>query len=342
MRKGENKSKDKLIRLTKCSHRVIIPLYIPNEEGYYKDAFDIFKMCLISILKTSSSPLKVSVIDNGGCKGVHKKLLELFDDNIIDELVIEKESIGKINSILKALRTTEERLVTITDADVLFLNNWEKEVISVFEAFPKAGMVSPVPVYRTHLRFTSNIWMRFLFSNRLQFLPVKNPEAMTRFANSIGWPWLDIKYKDVIATLKAKNNTLAVVGNAHFVGTYKREVFEKLPQVSSKYALGGDSEKLYTDLPIVKSGSYRLATYDNFAYHMGNELEPWMVNEFDELEEESKLYKDFEYLPRLKGGSLQYLFSEKIFKKLFTIKFLKKMFFKRKGLNKEQINNYIK
>ena len=340
MRKGENKSKDKLIKLSKCSHRVIIPLFIPNEEGYYKEAFDIFIMCLTSILKTSFSPLKVSVIDNGGCKSVHKKLLELFNDNIIDELIIERESIGKINSILKALRTTEERLVTITDADVLFLNNWEKEVVNVFEAFPKAGMVSPVPVYRTHFRFTSNIWMRFLFSNRLQFLSVKNPEAMTRFANSIGWPWLDIKYKDVIATLKAKNKALAVVGNAHFVGTYKREVFKKLPQMNSKYALGGDSEELYTDLPIVKSGGYRLATFDNFAYHMGNTSEQWMVEEFENLKEEVKIFKDFENLQKLRRGSLQYFLSEKIFKKIFTIKSFKRMIFKRKGLNKEQISNY--
>jgi hypothetical protein len=33
---------------------------------------------------------------------------------------------------------------------------------------------------------------------------------MTRFANSIGWPWLDIKYKDVIATLKLKMVLLRV------------------------------------------------------------------------------------------------------------------------------------
>jgi hypothetical protein len=49
---------------------------------------------------------------------------------------------------------------------------------------------------------------------------------MTRFANSIGWPWLDIKYKDVIATLKLKWY-YSCLGSSHFVATYKREVLMK-------------------------------------------------------------------------------------------------------------------
>lgn len=341
MRKGENISKDKQVKLVKCSHRVIIPLFIPHEEGYYAEAFKIFKMCLVSVRKTSFSPIKVSVIYNGGCAAVQTKLMKLFKEEVIDELVIEKEVIGKINSILKSLRTAEERLITITDADVLFLNNWEKEVVKVFEAFPKAGMVSPVPVYRTHLRLTSNIWMRFLFSNRLKFSPVKNPEAMTRFANSIGWPWLDKKYKDVIATLRSRNDHLAVVGNAHFVGTYKREVFKKLPKDNSDYILGGDSENLYTDLPTIKSGGYRLATYDNYAYHMGNTLETWMLNEFKALKSEVKRYNNFKHLYLLKRGALNYFLSEKIFKKMFKIRAFKSICFRMKGLTKEQLKDFI-
>ena len=219
MRKGKNISKDKLLKKEPCSHRVIIPLYIPHENDYYNDSFDIFKMCLLSIKKTSLSPLKISVINSGSCANVHAKLITLFEGGYIDELIVEKDNIGKINAILKALKTTEERLITITDADVLFLNCWEDQVLNIFKSFPKAGVVCPVPVFRTQLRLTSNIWMRYLFSNKLKFRPVKNKEAMTRFAKSIGWPWLDVKYKDVIATLKSNNGDLAVVGASHFVGT---------------------------------------------------------------------------------------------------------------------------
>ena len=77
MRKGENISKDKLLELKQCSHKVIIPLHIPNEKGYYTDAFKIFKLCLFSILKTSISPLKISVISNGCSNKINEKLLDL-------------------------------------------------------------------------------------------------------------------------------------------------------------------------------------------------------------------------------------------------------------------------
>ncbi len=341
MREGKNTSKEQLIGLKSCSHRVIIPLYIPNEGGYYKEAFQVFEMCLHSVLKTAMSPLKVSVVSNGSCQAVNSKLLKLNEEGYIDELIVETESIGKINSILKALKTCEERLITITDGDVLFVNNWEKETLNVFGAFPKAGMVSPTPIFRTQLRLTSNIWWRYLFSKKLLFRAVKNPEAMTRFAKSIGWSRLDLKYKDVIATLKSKNGIIAVVGNSHFVGTYKREVFKKLPKENSKYRLGGDSEHLYTDLPVLKSGGFRLATYDNYAYHMGNKIEPWMSDSFKTLQREEKLFDDFKNLKLLKSSEIDAFFSERIFKKIFMFKKIKKTIFKFKGLNGEQIKNFI-
>ncbi|WP_299385037.1 glycosyltransferase family A protein [uncultured Lacinutrix sp.] len=342
MREGENISKEKKIEISTCSHRVIFPLYIPSQEGYYKDAFRIFEMSILSIIKTSISTLKISVISNGSCDSVNNKLMEMCNNNVIDQLIIEKESIGKLNSILKALRTVEERLITITDADVLFLNNWEKEVISIFEAFPNAGMVSAVPVFRTHYRHTANIWLKFLFSKKLKFRKVYNPEALTKFAKSIGWPRLDAKFKDVILTLKAKNNTIAVVGNSHFTGTYKKEVFKMLPNASSSYKLGGDSEKLYLDIPVIKMGGYRLATYNNYAYHIGNTIESWMLDEYNALKEEIKVQNSFNNLKTLKSKKAEYFLTEKIFKKALIFKPFKKWVFKRKGIVGEQINTFLK
>ncbi|WP_452220369.1 glycosyltransferase [Lacinutrix salivirga] len=339
MRKGDNVTRDKLLELEACSHRVIIPLYIPNEKDYYENAFNIFKMCVLSVQKTAQSPLKISVISNGSCDSVHEKLFGLQQQNHIHELIIVKENIGKINSILKALRTANERLITITDGDVLFVNGWEQAVVNVFKAFPKAGMVSPVPVFRTQLRLTSNIWRRYLFSSQLKFRPVKNVEALTRFANSIGWRRLNANYKDVFATLKAKDDTIAVIGNSHFVGTYKQEVFSKLPKEQSAYKLGGNSEELYTDTPVLKFGGYRLATYDNYAYHLGNLLEPWMEEQFKSLKTEPKVFNDYQMLNTLKPNSWSYFVSERVFKKLFRLQGFKTFVFKRKGLNKEQIKS---
>jgi len=341
MRAGKNISKDKLIDIENVSHRVIIPLFIPEEANYYQDAFEIFKMCLNSISTTTLSPIKVSVISNGSCKSVNNKLFEIYAAGKINELIIEADPIGKINSILKALRTAEERLITITDADVLFLNDWEKSVLEVFEAFPKAGMVSPVPMYRTQYRHTSNIWFDYLFSNKLKFTPVKNPEALEMFAKSIGWSYLSEKLKDVIATIKSKNGVVAAIGNSHFVGTYKREVLNVLPKEKSEYILGGTSEANYLDIPVLKMGGYRLATNDNFAFHMGNKKESWMDEVYNSLRLEEKKYNDFSKLKVLNGSNFSYFIKVKLFKKLLYYRPFKKWIFRKKGLNKTQVNTFI-
>lgn len=340
MRNGENPIRDKLIDNNDCFNRIIIPLYIPNEEGYYADAFQIFKLCLLSVKKTSSSSVKISVVSNGTCDAVNTELLNLFKEDLIDELIVEKQAIGKINSILRALRTAQERLITVTDADVLFDNGWEKAVLDVFKAFPNAGSVSPVPVFRTHLRLTSNIWFRYFFSDKLYFRPVKSPEGLTAFAKSIGWSWLDLKFKDVIGTLKSKNETIAVLGCSHFVVTYKREVFNQSPKENSVFQLGGNSEHNYLDEPVIKMGGYRLATYDNYAFHMGNTFEPWMNEVFENLKEAEKLIIDYKSLQTLKENKLEYFFCEKIFKRLFAIKKIQTSILKYKGLTQEQIKNF--
>ena len=341
MRKGANISKDVLLNPSVSSHRVIIPLYIPNEEDYYKEAYPIFEYCLFSVLKTSITPLKISVISNHSCDSVNDKLFLLQKQGFIDELIIEKEAIGKINSILKALRTAEERLITITDADVLFCNGWEDEVVAVFEAFPNAGAVCPVPVFRKHFHLTSNIWFKYLFSKKLYFRAVKNVPALTKFAASIGWPWLDEKWSDTIGTLEASNGKIAVLGCSHFVATYKREVFKNLPKTNSKYKLGGSSEFLYTDEPVLKMGGYRLATYDNYAYHMGNTLESWMVDYYTALQSvDNKVTNNYSHFKILKKNKLTYLFSDYLFKKLLYFKFIKVYLLKSKGLTETQIKNF--
>ena len=51
MRIGSNPNIHKSIALATFSHRVIIPVYIPNAEGYFADAFSVFKICIQSLIK---------------------------------------------------------------------------------------------------------------------------------------------------------------------------------------------------------------------------------------------------------------------------------------------------
>lgn len=340
MRKGQNVAKDKPVTYSKSYHRIIIPLYIPNETGYYKDAYEIFLLCLQSLRKTSINILQISVCSNGCCDEVNKKLVELYTTKVIDELFIERVTIGKINSILKALRTAEEPFITITDADVLFLNDWEKSIFKVYESFPKAAAVSPLPVFRTQNHYTSNLLFDYFFSNKLKFRTVKNPEALTRFAKSIGWPWLDTKWKDVIMTVEGRNLVKAIVGCNHCVVTYKKEIFEAMPNGNSKFVLGGNSEALYLDKLSQFYDGYRLSTYDNFAYHLGNKIEDWMLQEFKLLKGEQKL--DYTIITNtLTKSYFKNLLKNIFFKKIINNKFIRIHFYKWKGLTNEQIKNFV-
>lgn len=342
MREGVNPTKGgKLVVKEQCHHRVIIPLHIPNEEGYFKDAYHIFELCLFSMIKTSVSKIKISVVSNKCSELVNEKLLKLYSQKKIDELIIEQEGIGKINSVLKAIRTAEERLITITDADVLFLNNWEKEVVKVFTSFPNSGAVCPVPVYRKHLDLTANIWARYLFSNRLLFRKVKDVKALEQFSKSIGWAYLPEEFGDSIGTLEAKDDTIAVLGCSHFVATYKKEVFDELPKNNTDYLIDGDSEFLYMDKPVVLMNGYRLSTYTNNAYHLGNVFEPWMQDVFDDLKEEQPAVIDYSNLKVLKYSPLKFLLTYRIFKRFIKFKPLLKFVLGKKGLNKEQVFNYV-
>ena len=305
MRTGKNVSKEKLIESDSCMHRVIIPLYVPHEEDYYKESYEIFILSIKSLKMTSYSDIKISVISNGSCDEVNTRLLKLYHTGIINELIIERDCIGKLNSILKVIRTCDEPFVTISDADILFDNDWENEVMNVFKEFPKAGAVSPMPVFRTQNHYTSNILFDYLFSNRLQFTEVKNPEALTLFAKSIGWSRLDEHWKDVIMTVRSKSNLTAVVGCNHSVVTYNKSIFNNIPDGNSSFQLGGDSEGEYLDRPVLFSDGYRLATENNFAYHMGNLKETWMDDLFNNLKTVTKKSLQFVCEP-LKEKKMNY------------------------------------
>ncbi|WP_396601590.1 glycosyltransferase [Algibacter sp. R77976] len=339
MRKGANTSKEELIEDSSINHRVIIPLYIPVEEGYYKDAFSIFTMCLNSIQNTSIYNLKITVVSDGCCDSVNSRLYELFQKNAINELIIEKDNIGKINAILKGLRTVNEQFVTITDADILFLKEWDNQVFKVFSVFEKAAVVSPIPVFRKQLSYTANIWLDYLFSKDLKFREVKNPKALEIFAKSLGWPYLEDKYKDLILTLK-KNNFIAVVSAAHCVATYKTKYLKNIPKENSIYKLGGHSEGDYLDSPPYQLDGYRLSTYNNYAYHLGNEKEDWATSVYNAQVKviDKKDLQAFEILePEFKPIKL---FLTKVFLGLLKYRKTYDLLLLKKGLPKQKLMNF--
>lgn len=286
MRIGFNPNKDKAQEGNDFFHQVIIPVYIPNHEGYFKDSFQILKYCLESLLKTIHLKTFITVVNNGSCREVTDYLNELYNKERIHE-IIHTANIGKLNAVLKGVVGHKFDIITVTDADVLFLNDWQKETYSVFNAFPKAGAISPTPSSKVIKQYTYNILFEKFFSKKLKFSEVKNREAMLSFASSIGNPefYNEAHLKSYLTV--SNDNVKAVIGAGHFVTTYRGTIFNNFKNRFSNFKMGGSSEVMFLDKPVVDQGYWRLSTEDNFAYHMGNVIESWMGERVSTLEDRS-------------------------------------------------------
>jgi hypothetical protein len=338
MRIGYNPNKDKLLPKSDYNHQVIIPVYIPNQEGYFKDSFQILQYCLESLFKTSHSKTYFTIVNNGSCLEIINYLNQLKVDNKIHE-VIHTTAIGKLNAILKGLSGHQFPLITITDADVLFLKNWQKATYDIFENFPKAGAICAAPSSKVLKQSSSNLIVSNLFSPKLKFTEVLNPNAMQMFAESIGSPEFYSKtHLEKYLTLSNKN-LKAVVGAGHFMTTYRGEAFNHLKSRFSAFALGGKSETMLLDEPINDLGYWRLSTTDNFVYHLGNVIENWMLPKFEEIKKSNTLEENFK-LQDVKKTRKSWIYANKIIFSILSRKPIWKLFLKHKGLTKEEANKY--
>ncbi len=339
MRIGYNPHRDEQQEKSDYFHQVVIPVYIPNFEDYFKDSFEILQLCLNSLLKTVHKKTYITIVNNGSSVKILNYLDDLLEKNQINEL-IHTNNIGKLNAILKGISGHQFDLVTIADADVMFLNNWQNATYKVFDSFPKAGAICPTPSSKSLRMYTSNIYWNYFFSKKIKFSDVENKNALINFANSVGDEnFYNVEQLNQYLTITS-NETKAVVGGGHFVATYRFDIFDNLNYKYTQYKLGGDSEKNILDFPVIKKGFWRLSTSDNYAYHMGNVKEDWMDEAFAKIIQNNKNVS-FE-LQKIKPESkFSYFIKSKLFGKFILTKKIMRLFLMWKGLTKQEAQNYI-
>lgn len=339
MRVGFNPNKDKHREPNDFFHQVIIPIYIPNFNGYFTESFQILKYCLESLLKTTHSKTFITLVNNGSCGDVVDYLEELYRNGKIHE-IIHTTNVGKLNAVLKGISGHDFLLITVSDSDVLFLNDWQKETYKVFENFPKTGAVCPTPSSRSLKNYTSNIWFELFFSKSLFFSKVKNPKALKAFAESVGNSrFYNEAHLEKYLTVSNKNST-AVVGAGHFVTTYRKEVFEKNNLKYSDFVLGGESEKELLDLPVIRKGMWRLSTEDNFAYHLGNVEEQWMKETLDALKLNNYVNEEPIILKNIRTSKFEFFIKNTIFSRIIAQKKIWRYCIKYKGLSSKEAAKY--
>lgn len=286
MRIGSNPAKFDNVLASDIYHRVIIPVYIPNHEGYFKQQFEIFKFCLTSLLATVHQRTRITIYINACASDVCEYIETTYKSNpIIDQVFISDINMGKINAILAAAKGNIEPLITITDADVLFKHGWQQETEKLLNAFPEAGMVSPVPSSKGLLYHTSNNWLYCMTKGKARVEPVADRDALVKFDDSLGPEvhfYDDIHLKEYVTISNSKGER-AVFGCGHFVVTMRREILDEGSNSPAFIKIQGGVEAKFIDIPNEKLGFMRLATLDNYAYHLGNTKEDWMAAELNNI-----------------------------------------------------------
>ena len=338
MRVGNNPHKDKETSHANYLHQIVIPVYIPNFEDYFKDSYKILQLCVNSLLSTIHEKSFVTIINNGSCIEIRNYLDALYENNSIHE-VIHTENIGKLNAILKGITGNNIPYVTIADSDVLFCNNWQEETMKIFYGFQKAGVVGITPQFKTYETNCGNILFENYFSNNIKFSLVEQPLELKKFYESVGWGNnYNADYLKYNLTIE-NYNSKALIGSGHFVATYHRELFEEMPTFFG-YKMGGDSEA-FLDKIALKKGLWRLTTSRNFAYHMGNVFENWMEDE-KSVNTDNFNFNLYSQKRNSKNVSnIEYFIKNKLFNKLcFSKRFLKKIFYSRFKLPLEMRSKY--
>ena len=329
MRIGFNPHKDQKETKSEYFHQVVVPVYIPNFEGYFKDSFIIFKLCLQSIFDTTHNKTFITIVNNGSCEIVRDFLNKLFLQGKIHE-VIQTQNIGKLNAILKGLAGNNIELVTIADADVLFLTGWQSETNKIFSKIPKAGVVGIVPAFNMFKSNSFNLIFDNLFNPKMCFIPVKNPKAMAKFYESIGrgnnYNQDYLKYN---LGLTIDEDLTVLVGAGHFVATYKKDIYDTIIS-NIPFKMGGNSES-YLDETLLIKDYWRVTTYDNFAFHMGNTIEDWML---DYNQSANNNYENIvqNFAKSHKITRVKCFIKNKLFKKILKYNFIYKMFLRFKKL----------
>lgn len=286
MREGVNPNSSKKIQNDSTSHRIIIPIYIPNFQGYFKDSLNVLKVCITSLLKTVNTDTAITLISNASCNEVNEYLNSLKKEDKIDKVVFNKNNVGKMNAIISETRASFEEYITFSDADVFFDKGWLKETFLMFQNVPKAGYVSMNPTPQNFAYAESTILdnLYALLFNKQKTSNICSFEDLEHFHKSIG--------RNIDSTKEMLNKKIFclkkynyIIGAGHFCCTIKKtETLKQVPLKKSNIAASGGSEAIYLDIPFNKTGLWKLSSPKAYVWHMGNVLEKeWSNKKLENL-----------------------------------------------------------
>lgn len=254
-------------------------VHIPVMEGYWQESFEVLKLCLQSMRSTTSVPFDLMVFDNGSCQAVVDYLVRLKEAGFIQYLMLSDSNLGKVGAWNFLFQAAPGDIVSFCDSDVYFLDGWLEESIKILENFPKAGIVTAVPIAggdQSTLPTTQMAYKDTTVSIKTgKFICDEFIKAVVR---SIGRGEDEVNRRNsgperVDVLIKSKGAE-AFATASHFQFTTRKMILDQLFPVKSELLLGGDTQ---FDNEMVSLGFWRLSTKDYLVHHMGNRVPDFRI-----------------------------------------------------------------
>ena len=294
MRVGSNPEKHKEQKNILKPHRVLVVFHIPDDTNEFYNELDlVLDKCLHSLTQSiNPETTNITLLNNNSSKKADAVIDKYI--HLIDKHVIYSENRGKVYAVLNEVRGVFEPFVTITDADILFYNGWEKAVFETFKHFPLAGVVSPMPLPYMTFYFNHNIFGFNTLKGKINYGKYVDDKDIDLYVQGTNLPNLierKTQYDWAEKQFVLENNGhSAVIGAYHVVSTYRTEQFRNhyaYPDLKFKNSY----EEYLMDFLSEANGLYRLSTLKTYAYHIGNKLDSIVENH--DFTPKNKIEKSF-------------------------------------------------
>ncbi len=115
---------------------IIIPVW--NE-------LELTRACIESIKRSTKTPFRLIIIDNGSEKETREYLENVRDDPDLDVILIRNDSnIGYLKAVNQGLKQSDSKYVCILNNDTVVTDNWLDKMVDFAERHDDVGLINPV------------------------------------------------------------------------------------------------------------------------------------------------------------------------------------------------------
>lgn len=139
---GTNPNRGQEVQFEPARVTVAVLVYAPSRTGYFQDRLEVTRLTIESILANTRIPFNLLVFDNGSCQEMVSYLQSLYARGKIDQLILSKTNIGKLNALYQIFEAAHGEVVAYTDDDVYHLPGWFQAHLKVLKTFPNVGAVT--------------------------------------------------------------------------------------------------------------------------------------------------------------------------------------------------------